>query len=310
MKYFVKKISIFILVLLAVIIGLDFLSMTNPIGRYIGYLTNSNDYVESGPQQIIPCINEARIEDDTKILLVGDSVFSQMFSGFKDSNPSVAIIGTNGGVTVAGQYVIVHEYLLHHPEATDVFLQLNPVSCYRTFDADYGYQYAVEPLILTDTLKLLDEDTIDVIKKVYGRPFVDGRMCTLLDKSGINKKIYLNYLKNSGRYYEMGNAFELSDRYIVKIQDMCSKQGVNFHFSSGPVTKSLKYTVDNVYDDFEGSKLKDSFPSYLEDVYYIDDIETLDGTHFGGEYASMDNYKSKIAVIYQDSSLLEILRFE
>ncbi len=78
-----------------------------------------------------------------------------MFRRLQKYNEDISIIGSNGAITLAGQYILAEEYLRNHPDATDLYLILLPESLTRTFDTSYGYQYAVMSFAETGTLQLL-----------------------------------------------------------------------------------------------------------------------------------------------------------
>lgn len=305
MKVFFKKISILLLVLLATFIIVDALSFAGIFRRYIGYFTDSYELLGTGPEQIVPNILKARCEDETTVLLVGDSVFSQMFSGLQEINPNISVIGSNGGIAPTGQYIIIREYLEHHPNAKEVYLFQLPISLMRGFDTDLGYQYAVAPFVETDTLKYLNEGTIDIIKQTYGKLSVNRTFEHLVDDSGINKKLYLNYLKDYRTPIVWDNPFNLADEYITGIKEMCKERNVDFYLISSPVSDRFIESAEEWKRDIEETNITKLFPNYMNDVLYFPDEESVDGTHFGGDYASQACYNNKIRAIISDTTLVD-----
>lgn len=309
MKVFVKRISIFTIILLLILVILDLLSMIGVTQKYFAILTGSYELLNNnGSDQIIPCIEQAREQDGTTVLITGDSVCSQMYSGLVECNKDITIIGANGGVTMAGQYIFIHEYLENHPDATDVYLIVLPVSLLRGYDTDLGYQYAVEPFVKTETLGLLNQDTKNLIKDVYGSFFTKKNVCMLLDKSGVNKKLYLNALADLDRGQKMSYRLELADTYIIKAYELCKERNVSFHLYSGPVSESMRSFTEGIKQDYETSKLEEIFPNYFDSILYYPDVETADGTHFSGDYANQMEYNKKISIALSGTELLEKLR--
>lgn len=309
MNSFVKKISIFTTVLVLILVILDLLSMVGVTQKYLAILTGSYDLLNNnGSDQIVPCIEQARTQDGTTVLITGDSVCSQMYRGLAEYNKDMTIIGANGGVTMAGQYIFIHEYLDNHPDATDVYLIVLPISLIRGYDTDLGYQYAVEPFAQTETLSLLNNDTQDIISDVYGGFFIKGNICKLLDKSGINKKLYLNALADLHRGYEMSYRLELADIYILKAYELCKEKNVRFHLYAGPVSESMRSFTEDIENDYRSSKLYGLFPDYFDYVLYYPDVEAADGTHFSGDYATQMEYNRKINIILEGTELLGMLK--
>lgn len=304
LKTFFKKITIIALTLLCLIVVIEVLSFTELPGRYLGYFTDSYELLPTGPDEIVPRIEHAREEDGTGILICGDSVCGQLFNDLQDINPNIRIVASNGGVSVPGQYLIIREYLSHHPKATEVYLFLLPVSLMRGYDTDYGYQYAVAPFVETDTLKYLDSDTIDIIRKTYGNLSTDPTFEQFIDNSGINKKLYLNYLKKYRIPYVSDNSFELADKYIAKIKQLCDENDVDFYLISSPVSDRFLSEYSNWESDYNKTELSKLFPDYLNNILFFPDEESVDGTHFGGDYSTRTCYNIKVRRIICETPLL------
>ena len=130
MKKFYGKVLLFILLEVVVLIGIDFLSMTDTFRMPLAYLTNSEEYVTTnvGAAEIIPYINKVQEQSDATKLLVGDSVCAQMYNGLQQYNEDVCIVGSNAAITLSGQYILIHQFLENHEQATDVYLILIPSS--------------------------------------------------------------------------------------------------------------------------------------------------------------------------------------
>ena len=137
-KFYVNAIA-FTAVLFLVILGLDILSMQEYYQTAFAEWTDSTAYIGVGTDEIRPYIEKARAEDGTTKLILGDSVCRQMLLGVKKLNPDISMLGSNGAITMTGQYLLAKEYLDHHPSATDVFLIVLPESLGRTFDTKWGY---------------------------------------------------------------------------------------------------------------------------------------------------------------------------
>lgn len=311
MKKFYINLVVFFAILIIALAGLDYLSMLEETRTFIAELTDSTDYfINNGSAEIKPYIARAQTQDGTTKLIIGDSVCRQMFLGLQEYNSDFTIIGSNGAITVAGQYILAKEYLDNHPEATDVFLILLPESLGRTFDTTYGYQYTVMPFAETNTLGELDKNTLDIMASVYGDVFLNPRVVTAIDLSGINRKLYLNLLRDNATGYTLSNYFEIADQYVVKISDLCKERGVNFHLYPCPVSEIKKEEIDSLEEAFAESEIYRLNPNYLNMVYYYSADQAADGTHFSGDYANQKCYNEKIMSIFVDRELLEMLKFQ
>ncbi len=310
MKAFYKKVGIFIMVFSMFCVGMEHMSIKEPGRSFIARVTDSEDYISGdvGSDEIKPYIEQVRTEDNTTKLIIGDSVCRQMFIGLQEYNNDICIVGSNGAITMAGQYILAEQYLEHHPATTDIFLIVLPESLYRTFDTAAGYQYTVMPFVETDTLKLLDENTVAVMQSVYGSFFMQPKVVDLIDKSAINRKIYLNELWDRSKGYNSG--LELADQYICKIYELCEERGVQFYLYSCPVSERKREGIENLMNQYEQSKLYQFFPDFWNDVYYFPDEQFRDGTHFSGDYNTQESYNEKIQEMFADTRLLQVLKIE
>lgn len=302
-----------IFMILAVIICLiEVLSVWEPTRWPIAYLTDSADYISGnvGAGEIIPYIERAQYSNGATKLIIGDSVCHQIFSGLQELNDDYLIIGSNGAITMAGQYILFTEFLKNHPDATDVYLFVLPGSLERSFDTDWGYQYAAMPFIETDTLRDLDYDTIDIMRQTYGSLFMRYRVASIIDRSALDRKLYLNILKEHTSGYEMDYPYELADRYVVRINDICNENGIAFHMYSVPVCESSRGSVQELEDTYDSSLLSSVMPEYFDSIYYYAEEQAADGVHFSGDYANQQHYNEIIRQMYANTDLLETLRLE
>ena len=312
MRKFYLNVLLFIIVLFSVLIFVDFLSMCEPTRTILAELTDSTEYIaqDRGPDEIKPYLERTHYPDGTTKLIIGDSVCRQLFSHLQSRNTHIAMLGSNAGLTAAGQYIMAKEYLEHHPDTTDVFLLMLPKSLVRTFDTNWGYLYVVMPFVETDTLKYLDQETIDCLGDVYGKPFLNPAVVQFIDRSPINRKLYLNMLKEHSDGYIPSNQFELADQYVYKIYTMCKERNVTFHLYPCPVSEASAEKVQALRSDFEKSKIREINPDYLDMVTYYPAEQARDGTHFTGKYANDDYYDRLIKDIYAGTELCDMLFFD
>lgn len=312
MKRFYINVASFLVLLVLALTGFDYLSMQEDTGILIAEWTDSTAFISENDvtDEIKNYIYKAQEEDGTTRLIIGDSVCRQLFVGLQEMNKDFTIIGSNGAITVAGQYILMKEYLDHHPEATDVFLILLPESLERTYDTTWGYQYGVMPFVETNTLRWLDQNTLDIISSTYGEFFLKPEIVNGIRSSGVNKKLYLNFLRKRSAGYRLTDYFELADQYICKMDELCKEKNVNFHLYPCPVSEIKKKDIENLVPLFMESGIYPINPSFLERIYYFPAEQAADGAHFSGEYANQECYNDIISIAFAEYELSEQLRFE
>ncbi len=301
--------------LLMIIVGvllaiLDYMSMQDKWKYYFGRITNSTEYIpeDEGSEEIISYINKVREHDGSTILIVGDSVCNQLFDGLQEYNSGITIAGTNAAITMTGQYILVREYLENHPDATDIFLLITPGSLWQGLDSKWGYQYAVMPFVETDTLRLLDEDTIDEIESIYGSCFVKREIVEAIDASAVNRKLYFNAVRSRRSSYNL-SSFKISEEYVTKICELSRNHNCRFHLYPCPIPESLGYGEEYVgfKREYEHSRLFEVEPGLFADLYCYPDNQSQDGYHLGGDYANQEHYNEIINTVYNNTELLESL---
>lgn len=308
MKKFIIKAGLFTVLIIVFCVIADYMSMHKTWNLVIAQFTNSEEFIaDVGTDEIKPYIDKVQEQDDTEILIVGDSVCHQMFSGLQEYNDKICIVGSNGAITMAGQYILVEEYVKNHAAATDVYLMVLPESLTRTYDTMWGYQYAVMPFVQTNTLHLLDENTMSGIKFSYGEISIQPWLVNLIDSSAINRKIYFNLIQKYGKTYQQNFKFELADQYIAKMYDLCEENGMNLHLYACPVADTRQQEMEALATNFEGSWLKKQYPGYFESIVYFPVEQAADGIHFSGDYAEQANYNEKIRLMLNQSKLMESL---
>ncbi|MCR5502319.1 MAG: hypothetical protein K6F53_04880 [Lachnospiraceae bacterium] len=282
MKAFIKRTLFLLLILTTVLIILDLLSMTGPFRTPIAKLTGSESYISEnvGADEIRPFIEKAAGADKTTVLFLGDSVCRQLFNRQQENAPGISMIGSNAAITPAGQYILAKTYIDAHPDTSDIFLFMRPDSLTKTFDTDYGYQYTVMPFAETGTIGELDPDTIEAMEKVYGKPFMNPVIVRMIDRSGPDRKLYLNLLKEYSTPYEPDPPLALADRYIGKIKALCDEKGIRLHLHPCPAFESGRDEDERLRADYEISELSRWFPDYFEEIVYYPDEESYDGVHF------------------------------
>lgn len=315
MKKFVVKIFVFACGLLILITGLDYLSARNTdFSGFFGKITNSSEYSRYNGTtgvEIIPCINKMKESDSYTKLILGDSVCRQIYNPLQDINEEYCIMGTNRAITLAGQYLLAKEFIENRDNVTDIYLIVTFDSFDAYYDKTFGYQYAVMPFVATDLFWELDDETIQTAEKSYGKIFLNKTIVDLIDYSEINRKIYLNMVK---QYAPISTELEehVSEQainYIQKISQMCEENGISFHILPTPI-KDNEYKHSQMarqLEEFDSVGLRDVVQEYYDCVQFYPEEQFRDEVHLGGEYVEQEALNRKIQDIRDRSGKLNDL---
>lgn len=306
-KLFFKGI-IFVTIITGICVLTLFLSMREPFRPVIARLTACEDFMESS--EMLPYFEKAREQDGTTQLIIGDSICRQMFAGLSEYNPQTSIQATNAALMIPGQYLLAEEYLQNHPDTTDVFLIMHPLTLTRTFDTEWGYRYAAMTYVETDTLQYLDESTITVMEEVYGPLLLRKEIVWLIEESPICRKLCLSYMNSSRDAYVQSSPFELADLYVKKLYDLCNERGVKLHFYSSPVSEYYRVEMEELAENYDKTWMCSQYPDYLETILYFPNGWTEDMSHFSGEYAQRDSLNEMIRQAYGKTELIQYMDLE
>lgn len=310
MKKFITKMILFLCIFGAIVLGLDVLSAREPFRGWFAYITESSDY-PAGADEVAMYISQIREEGDYSKLVVGDSVCYQMTNGLRDLNREYSLVGNNRAVTIAGEYLLVKEFLDTHEGITDVYVIVGMDALQTSIDVNYGYQYVAIPFLRDELLDGLEEDTIDEMEDTFGRFFMQKTVAELIGDSSVNRKLYLNYIKEHAVIDpDAGNEIVMSDLaadYLYKIYDLCEEYGATMHLHPTPIMDNpWRYSqAKALAKDFEARGLSELFPNFFDEIIYYPEEQFVDGIHFGEPYNEQSQLNQKLREMYLDRGFLE-----
>lgn len=316
MKKFVVKILSFICGLFILVIALDYLSARNDdFSIFFGKITDSSEYSRyngtTGTVEIIPCINKMKENDKYTKLILGDSVCYQIYNPLQDVNGEYCIMGTNRAITLSGQYLLAKEFIEKREHVTDIYLIVTFDSFDAYYDKDFGYQYAVMPFVTADLFYDLDDETIQIAEKSYGKFFLKKTVVDLIDYSEVNRKLYLNAVKQYAPISEelSNHVSDHSIRYIQKIDQMCNENGIEFHLLPTPIkdNKNKHDQMARQIEEFKEAGILKLVQEYYDCVEFYSEEQFRDEVHLGGEYVQRESLNKKIHDIQRKSNKLNDL---
>lgn len=315
MKRFVGKLIIFLCLFGAIVLGLDVLSAKEPFRGWLAYITESSDY-PAGKDEVAGYIEQIREDGDYTKLVVGDSVCFQMTNGLRAQNGEYSLVGNNRALTIAGEYLLVREFLETHKNISDVYLIVGLDALQTNIDVNYGYQYVAIPFLRDGLLHNLEEETLREMDGTFGMFFMQKGVAELIGDSSVNRKLYLNYIKEHAAIDpNAGTEIVLSDtacEYLYKIHDLCEEYGATMYLLPDPLADNeWRHTqAEELQKDFTARGLNELFPKYFDEICYYPDEQFVDGIHFGEPYNSQEELNNKLSEMYLDRGYLNGLILE
>lgn len=287
MKKLYIKLLVFGGLYLSIVCAFLVLSAQEKWSGFIEIATKSEDYVLEGygTSEIIPFIERVQEHNDYTKLVLGDSVCHQLFDRYYEFNDVYCISGSNQAISLAGQYILAEEFVKNHEDVTDIYLVLSMGSLATDFGVQLGYQYAVMPFVETDTIDNLDEYTLNEISNVYGSFFCLKPIVKIIDRSPLNKKLYLNALAKKEEIFPSesnGVISRVTYRHLEKLYALCEEEGIELHLIPTPHADTderhrLEEQIRNKLD-VDGDNL--GLEEYLDQLVYYPEWMFRDGIHF------------------------------
>ena len=311
MAKLVKKSLLLCMVLVVLVHGFFLLSAQSPYREVISFWTMSADY-PAGEGEVEDYIKKVQKQSGYTKLILGDSVCNQMFNNLQEYNDDYCIVGNNRGLTVAGQYLLLNEFLKSHDKVTDVYLIVGLDTLESSIDITYGYQYVVIPFSRIDALRELDDRTIEQMTDTFGAAFLNRKTVQVIGDSNVARKLYLNYLKKkyenqSVNRSEYGLISDVTVLYLEKMYLLCEENDITMHLLPNPlVDNEYRHKQANLLEeDFKEAGLAEYFPDYFSLIQYFPKEEFVDGIHFGGDYANRESLNEKIQELYLEKGYME-----
>lgn len=282
MKKFIGKAILFCGIFVFLVFGICALATISECKPFLAEVTNTTDYIDNtAVREIFPAIESVSQRDEKTKLIIGDSVCYRLFDLYREDNPEYCIAPTNRGVGMSGQYILGEIFLENHPEATDIYLVITTNTLITGYETIHGYQYAVQPFLESGHLHRLDTETIDEMQSTYGAFVTNGNILRFVDESPILKKAYLNILNE---YFPKNVKMEIPhvvEHYIVKLYELCEKEGVTLHLLPAPIPdsaerKDLELQLEKLYKETDVYLL---FPDYYKNLAYYPAEYFSDGIH-------------------------------
>lgn len=281
--------AIFIIILLLLILLADWFSYWKPTMGYINKLTVTSGS-RFGYDEVVPTLDRVSEDDGTTMLLLGDSVANQLFDGLRDKNDTIAICPINRAITLAGQYVIIKEYLANHPDATDIYMVFYPGTLSSSIEPVLSYQYIAMPFIENGYEKDLEGLAMNKLEDTYGKFFLRPEVLSYIDNSGVNRKLFFSNMEKKTETESMDAVSDISLEYLVMIYNLCQKEGVNIHMMSTPVADidirhEEQASIKQLFDEYGLSSM---YPEYCDSFSYYPAEMFIDEVHFKPEYKNRE----------------------
>ncbi len=218
-------------------------------------------------------------------LLLGDSVARQLFHpDEQEQDPSLCYLATSQAILPAGNYILLKNFLQNHPNTKTVYYMARPDNLQANVNFRYTYSYFITPFYREAYRDCLDTQTQDAVEHVFGRLFCEqdfakwmlGRYPKLLEwyNHGLEKAWPLKSRLPDG------SMPDLAIPYIVKMQQLCASQNVEFVLLASPLPKDADTaSLKSLEEKLQAAGIGFLFDRFASSLLYLDPSQFIDGVH-------------------------------
>ncbi|MGN0595627.1 MAG: hypothetical protein ACI4I6_10740 [Hominimerdicola sp.] len=222
-----------------------------------------------------------------KKVVLGDSVAKQLFvpgTAYKDEYYSLA---ANRVIGLAGQYLLLKNYLENNPQTEEVVIMLLPSSVQQDFNDKLTYSYFVLPFFQYYRY-FMTERSFKVIEDNYGI-FSNSEVLFMMTRSALLRNLYQTYVMDVSDMESTDSWKE----YMVKIQEMCDEKGINVKWRSSPLsnTEESHQKEETLIKNCGETEMAILTDDYFNSIKYYDEKNMRDGIHFYDDYVSTNRDK-------------------
>lgn len=311
-RKFIKKGIIFGFCTIIIIFSFFWISAQTGYNMYIAEITDSEIWGSlNNGLDIIEKIEKSREYNDYNCLILGDSVCNQIYGSLQEKNADYLILASNRALTMAGQFILVQNFIETHPEVKEIDLIIIPESLTATFDTVYGYQYTAIPFVLTEEISELNTETIGLMNETYGSFFMQPYIVQTISNSPMLRKVYINTLYRLNPIESSGAGLsQISVEYLRQIDELCSENDIDFNIISGPIADTSEHRImlENLEEEIRREGLEELFSDYFCNIIFFPEEYFVDGIHFCDEYDNSEFYNEVIHLLRQNTGCMELLK--
>ena len=224
-------------------------------------------------------IEKAGHNSGRSAVILGDSVCKQLWPQETDS-PNLAHLSSTAGISPAGNYLLLEKYVKHNPQTKYAYYAMNPGSLGA--DLTYAYQYFVIPFVNDETIKLLDDDTTQMLYDTFGKLFVRNKYVkTFLLNNNLFMKQYLNHIKGRSEATEPHRLSRTAIISLTKMRELCRERNIKLSVIPLPIAdKPENYGWDKFAQDVKDNGLDDILGDFVNKIRYYPEDWYRDGVHF------------------------------
>lgn len=221
-------------------------------------------------KEIYTAIDKSKKNNNSKTLLIGDSVANQIFNN-EEEYDQFNSLATNQAISIAGQYFLLKEYLKTGNKIDSLIMLFVPWSFKNNLDQIYTYHYFLKPFYNSDYSTLFSKTVIGQIKK--------------LDYNLISQFPPIKIIPWAPEFSNTPSSdftflSPISVEYLNKISQLSKQYNFSVKIIPPPISFENKLLIESIdKSEILQTELSSELLEYFEKIKYIDKSNFSDGTH-------------------------------
>jgi len=172
---------------------------------------------------------------------------------------------------MAGQYVLLHNYIAAGNEIDTAYIFFTPFSFVNNLDQIFTYNYFVKPFYRDEYQPLMEPVVRQQLDKI---PYVAYAQYPFILTSNWSPEF------KSKDKDEFNLISPVSAVYLHKISSLARMHHFKLVLVSAPVSNQKKKEVEVLHrEEIARNNLQDEFTGFFESIVYLDESNFKDGTH-------------------------------
>ena len=224
--------------------------------------------------EIYHSIFKSKQKNKAKKLIIGDSVGKQLFSN-TTKNDNINSLTCNKGISMAGHFILLNNYLNAGNKVDTVYLIFTPFSFQNNLNDVFTYHYFLKPFYTDEYKPLFTKSVNEQIQKIPYYEFC--RFPNILTSNwapDFKTKDKTDYTFLS----------PISVEYLLKIKELSIKHNFKVIILPTPTRQSRKAEIKGMARaEITKNNLTSEFRNYFEDIIYLNDKDFIDDVHIKRE---------------------------
>ena len=218
-------------------------------------------------------------------MLLGDSVGKQMFDS-SEENDTINSLTSNQAISVAGQYILLDNYIKAGNQIDTAYLFFTPFSFVNNLDQIFTYNYFVKPFYRDQYMHLILPVAQRQISKI---PFISVSHWPVVLTSNWSPE----YKPRDKQQFNLLSP--VSVVYLHKMSALAKQHHFKLILIAAPVSTKKKKDVETLNrQEITDNSLQNEFKGFFESTVWLDESNFKDGTHLKEPQKFKYRYKDLI----------------